>query len=632
MWVSKSTDGGVTFGAPIQVYDLKGRFDFAIPSMESRRAFIYASADVDRSNGPRANRIYVAFTDETPNSAGNGGGAASATHGWVQVAYSDNGGTTWQVTTTPHATADELTVDRYHPWLDVDDNGAVHLAFYDTRNSPGRTGVDFYYVVSLDGGATWIEETRVSPIVSVNITNGQEWGDYNGLSASPASAVAMTWTDNRITPPAVTPEQNSFAARVTNIAAGPTYALGSPGTGNLAVCAGTAPPAIPLSLTAYSGFNSPVTLSTPGINAAVFPSAVFTPNPVTPTPAGAASSLALTTAAGAPAGTYPVTIRASNGGATPIVRDAVASIAVNAATPAPSALTAPADAAVAQLLRPVFTWAATPDANGYRIEVSTSNTFGTLVASATPTATTFTPATDLADDTEYFWRVRAENACGNGNYSPVRSFRTAPLPGACSAGATPVAVVNQTFDAGAAGWADAPSGVGTSTWTLSTSRPYGGTGSSWLAVDVATATDQWLVSPAVVLPAGQLPLSLQFQQDRTLEPRSAGGCWDGGFVEISTDNGTTWTQFTPAQVLQEPYTGALAAGAGNGRQAWCGTKAYALTILDLNSYAGQTAKFRFRVSTDTSVGNAPNGWFIDNVKVQSCNTGPADTLFLNGFE
>ena len=31
----------------------------------------------------------------------------------------------------------------------------------------------------------WIDETRVSSVVSENITNGQEWGDYNGIAAGP---------------------------------------------------------------------------------------------------------------------------------------------------------------------------------------------------------------------------------------------------------------------------------------------------------------------------------------------------------------------------------------------------------------------------------------------------------------
>jgi hypothetical protein len=628
MYVLKSTDGGATFGAPVLVYDLRGRFDFAVPSMESRRAFIYAAADVDLTNGPRANRIYVAFTDEAPNSPGGGTGSAAATHGWVQVAYSDDAGATWQVAATPHPIADQATVDRYHPWLDVDASGAVHLAFYDTRHSPDRTGVDFYYVLSLDGGATWIEETRVTPSTSVNITNGQEWGDYNGLSVDAASAVGMTWTDNRVPSGGSTPVQNSYAARVLNVAAGPTYGMVNP-TSALSVCAGSPVPAIPVQLTAYSGFSSPVTLSTPGLNTTVFPTAAFTVNPVTPSPAGVSSTLNATTAAGSAPGAYAITIRGSGGSGTPVEREVVTNVRLNGATPVVVAPSAPADGATAQPRRPTFTWAAVADTNDYRFELSTTSDFATLVVGTTLSGTTYTPTVDLDNDTQYFWRVRAQNACGNGQFSPVRSLRVVLAPGACGEGsAANTSALNATFDASAEGWANVASGTGTASWSLSTARPFGGTGSSWLAVDVDVTSEQWLVSPPVTLPAGQLPQTLQFQQDRTLET-STSGCWDGGFVEVSTD-GTTWTQFTPAQILEEPYTGTLSGGPASGRQAWCGTRPYARTIIDIGTYAGQTVRFRFRVSTDGSVGNAPHGWYIDNVKVQTC--ADINQVFSNGFE
>jgi len=43
--VKKSTDGGVNWAAGVKVADTNGGFDFPIPAMESRRAWIYATAD-----------------------------------------------------------------------------------------------------------------------------------------------------------------------------------------------------------------------------------------------------------------------------------------------------------------------------------------------------------------------------------------------------------------------------------------------------------------------------------------------------------------------------------------------------------------------------------------------------------
>ena len=52
------------------------------------------------------------------------------------------------------------------------------------------------------------------------------------------------------------------------------------------------------------------------------------------------------------------------------------------------------------------------------------------------------------------------------------------------------------------------------------------------------------------------------------------------------------------------------------------------TIADISSYAGQTAQFRLRLGSDTSVTRP--GWDVDDVVVQSC---VADSMpFLDGFE
>lgn len=232
--------------------------------------------------------------NQAAGSPGGGGTNTAQNHGWIVVRYSDDQGATWQSATTPHPTADQTTVDRFHPWLDVDSVGNLHIAFYDTRNSGAglRDKTDFYYI-SMDGGATWVQETRVSAVTSPNIADGQEWGDYNGIStAASNTTVGMTWTDNR-------GPQRSFPRRVTNISAGPTYMM-STTPGAAGVCAGTPLPPIDVTLSAFSGYTGTVTLSTPGLNATVFPSATFTVNPVVnPAGGGSHSILNVTTSAGA---------------------------------------------------------------------------------------------------------------------------------------------------------------------------------------------------------------------------------------------------------------------------------------------------------------------------------------------
>lgn len=192
IWVHKSTDCGASFDStPTEVATTQDGFDFAVPSMETRRVFIYNSADVDLTNGPYANRIYVAWTDDANPEAAS----PANNHARIQVAWSGDGGATWNVR-TPHETADVLTVDRYHPWLAVAGDGSVHVIFYDTRNDPTRQSVDLYHSFSTDGGDTWSPPDRLTTVSSPNITDGFEWGDYNGLSAVMSDVIAV-YTDNR---------------------------------------------------------------------------------------------------------------------------------------------------------------------------------------------------------------------------------------------------------------------------------------------------------------------------------------------------------------------------------------------------------------------------------------------------
>jgi hypothetical protein len=188
----KSTNGGVSFNAAVTVSATTDGYDFAIPAMETRRAFIYASADADISGGAFANSIYVAWTDTT---AAENISNPAANHGRIRVAYSRDGGATWTVR-TPHETADANTVDRFHPWIATGPDGKVYVIFYDTRRSATRVGVDMFYSVSSDGGNTWPTPVRLTSVLSPQIDDGFEWGDYNGLDVVGSQLISI-FTDNR---------------------------------------------------------------------------------------------------------------------------------------------------------------------------------------------------------------------------------------------------------------------------------------------------------------------------------------------------------------------------------------------------------------------------------------------------
>ncbi len=188
----KSTNGGVSFAAGVTVSATNADFDFPIPAMETRRAFIYTAADSDRTGGTYNGSVYVAWTDTSTTENNT---TASANHAVVKVAYSRNGGSSWTVNNA-HPSADISTIDRFNHWLSVDNTGRVYVMYYDTRNSTGRTGTDIYYVVSNDGAQTWSAPARLTSITSKNITDSFEWGDYNGMDAMMQNLIAI-YTDNR---------------------------------------------------------------------------------------------------------------------------------------------------------------------------------------------------------------------------------------------------------------------------------------------------------------------------------------------------------------------------------------------------------------------------------------------------
>jgi hypothetical protein len=134
---------------------------------------------------------------------------------------------------------------------------------------------------------------------------------------------------------------------------------------------------------------------------------------------------------------------------------------------------------------------------------------------------------------------------------------------------------------------------GRATWAQSSARVRS-SAFAWRAQDVDSTSDQRLVSPAMLLPGGELPLTLQFWNHQTFEPRS-GGCWDGGLLEISTNGGATYTPIT-AGLLTDPYDGPL--GSGNpaaGLSAWCGDpQDWMRSVVDLAPWAGQTVHFASR--------------------------------------
>jgi hypothetical protein len=205
---SKSTDGGNTWTSPV-VIAVQSLLSFGFnnypPAQDQRGVNAFASLAVDNDpTSPFFNRLYAAYCDFPA-------GVTSGTDLNVYVVSSADGGTTWGAPVKVNDDAGVAT--QFFPWLAVDpDNGSVNLAWYDTRNDPAARRADVFYAVSFDGGETFSANRQITAPSSDffngaitysdcnstdnSLYNGNQYGDYMGISAGGGKAVAA-WTDTR---------------------------------------------------------------------------------------------------------------------------------------------------------------------------------------------------------------------------------------------------------------------------------------------------------------------------------------------------------------------------------------------------------------------------------------------------
>lgn len=333
----------------------------------------------------------------------------------MQVAYSRDGGVTWTVT-TPHPTGDGQTVDRYQQWLKVDEYGRVHVVYYDTRHSTGRTGVDLYYSVSIDGAQTWDAPRRLTTATSPKINTSMEWGDYNGMDMAMNDIIAI-YADNRA-------GIDVWGIGGFADAPEPDYRLSVPNAAQ-GVCAGSSIAPVTVSLSSVVGYAGTVALTTPSLDASAFTGGVFTPASIPLSPNSSDTSvLTLGTQPGAASGTYPVLVRGTDGQNPAVVKESTFNVQIAAGQTRVPALNTPANGATGEPCLTAFSWAADPAAIGYTIEIASDSAFTTIVETGTPSSAAYTVQQPLQPLTTYYWRVRANSPCGDSANSPVFSFTT----------------------------------------------------------------------------------------------------------------------------------------------------------------------------------------------------------------
>ena len=86
-------------------------------------------------------------------------------------------------------------------------------------------------------------------------------------------------------------------------------------------------------------------------------------------------------------------------------------------------LDSPADGADSISLSEELKWDADSNASSYKVDIASDANFGTIVSTGTVNTNAYV-STNLSGLTTYYWRVKAINSCGEGDFSDTFSFQT----------------------------------------------------------------------------------------------------------------------------------------------------------------------------------------------------------------
>jgi len=159
-------------------------------------------------------------------------------------------------------------------------------------------------------------------------------------------------------------------------------------------------------------FTDPITLAVPTVPGGG--TASFSANPVNP---GQSSTLTLS---GVAAGVYTIDV---TGTSTTGTKTTQIDLTVSTANPSAVSLTSPSNGATGVANPSSMSWTSAGAGNNYDIDVASDAGFVSIVQSVTAHPSTSLTSQLLSPNTQYHWRVRATNSCGQSAYTSA-SFTT----------------------------------------------------------------------------------------------------------------------------------------------------------------------------------------------------------------
>ncbi len=186
---SKSTDGGVTWSTASRIItNINGIRNTGLGGGKTMRVSSFPSMTVD----PDGN-IYIVWTNQGVPGVNTGDPD-------TYVIKSTDGGASWGTPVRVNQDAEGNGKDQWSPWIAADPaSGQLVCIYYDSRNFSANDMAETFVAVSRDGGATW-EDFKVSDIAwsgdGITGFSANYGGDYIGIDIQDSKAYPV-WTDFR---------------------------------------------------------------------------------------------------------------------------------------------------------------------------------------------------------------------------------------------------------------------------------------------------------------------------------------------------------------------------------------------------------------------------------------------------